>query len=184
MFRTCLAVTVLMIATSMAQSQVAVERGSTSMSMADTQVSNKHVVTELFEACFNHGDLERLPGLVAEEYQAPNGQTGPPAFTSTITQIRTTLTGLHYDVQDILAEGDRVAVRWRLAGTQDGPFRGFPPTHRKIETVGMAVFTLENGKIVRASILTDQLGFLQQIGALPREIKPSASPQTASPTTR
>ena len=45
-------------------------------------------------------------------------------------------------------------------------FRGFPPTHRKIETVGMAVFTLESGKIVRASILTDQLGFLQQIGAL------------------
>jgi hypothetical protein len=46
----------------------------------------------------------------------------------------------------------------------------------------MAIFTLENGKIVRASILTDQLG-LQQIGALPREIKPPASLQTTSATT-
>lgn len=133
------------------------------MSVADTQASNKHVVTELFEACFNHGDLERLPRPIAEEYQAHNGQPGPPAFASTITQIRTTLSGLHCDVRDIVAKGDQVAVRWRLAGTQDGSFRGFPPTHRKIETIGIAIFTLENRKIVRASILTDQLGFLSRV---------------------
>jgi len=154
------------------------------MSIADRQAANKRAITELFEQCFNHGDVERLPALVAEEYQGPNGQKGPGAFQSTITQIRATLTGAHYGVEDVVAEGDRVAVRWRLSGRQDGPFRAFPASHNNVDNAGMAIFVLENGKIVRASLLTDQLGFLQQIGVLPREIKPPATPQAGSPPGR
>lgn len=145
--------------------------------MTDAQAANRQAITELFEQCFNHGDLERLPSLVADEYEGPGGQKGPGAFASTITQIRSTLSGAHYDVQDMVVEGDRVAVRWRLTGKQDGPFRGYPASHNNISTVGMAIFTLENGKVARAWMLTDQLGFLQQIGVLPREIKPPAQPQ-------
>jgi predicted ester cyclase len=180
MIRTVVVVTLLMIAASALESQEVAGRGNTSMSIAETQASNKRVVTELFEQCFNHGDLERLPAIVAEEYQGPNGQKGPGAFAATITQIRATLTGLRYGVDDVVAEGDRVAVRWHLTGKQDGPFRGFAASHNNVDNVGMAIFTLEGGKIVRAALLTDQLGFLQQIGVLPREIKPPATPQPAS----
>lgn len=144
--------------------------------MTDTQGLNRHAITELFEECFNHGDLDRLSSLVAEEYEGPNGLKGPGAFASTITQIRNTLSGAHYEPQDMVVEGDRVAVRWQLTGKQDGPFRGYPASHNHIATTGMAIFTLEKGKIVRAWLLTDQLGFLQQIGVLPREIKPPATP--------
>ena len=152
--------------------------------MADMQAANKHAITELFEECFNHGDLERLPALIAEEYQGPNGQKGPGAFASTITQIRASLSGAHYQVEEMVGEGNRVAVRWRLTGKQDGPFRGYPASHNAIATAGMAIFTLEKGKVVSASLLTDQLGFLQQIGVLPREIKAPATTQTGSPALR
>jgi steroid delta-isomerase-like uncharacterized protein len=180
MIRSVVAITLFMIATSALESQEVAGRGNNFVSIAAAQATNKRVVRELFEQCFNHGDLERLPALVAEEYQGPNGQKGPGAFAATITQIRSTLTGLHYGVEDVVAEGDRVAVRWHLTGKQDGPFRGFPASHNNVDNPGMAIFTLESGKIVRAALLTDQLGFLQQIGVLPREIKPPATPQAGS----
>src|SRR6202035_5283094 len=103
MIRIVLAVTVLMMATSTVGSQ---EVAGGNGSMADMQAANKHAITELFEECFNHGDLERLPALIAEEYQGPNGQKGPGAFASTITQIRASLSGAHYQVEEMVGEGN------------------------------------------------------------------------------
>ncbi|KAA6464785.1 ester cyclase [Acidobacteria bacterium AB60] len=174
MIRILLVFTVMMMATSAVEPQ---EVGGGNSNRMDPQATNKRAVTELFEKCFNQGDLERLSSLVAEEYQGPGGLKGPSAFASTISQIRSSLSGAHYEIQDMVGEDNRVAVRWQLTGKQDGPFRGYPASHNSVATTGMAIFALEKGKIVRSWLLTDQLGFLQQIGVLPREIKPPARSQ-------
>lgn len=140
---------------------------------ANTELSNeKRVVMELFEECFNRGRFEILPNLVGPSYRGPNGQSGPSAFGTTIAGIRATLPDVHYTLDDLVAENDRVAARWHLAGTQDGSFRGFPATHKHVTSTGMAIFQFKDGKIVASWLQTDQLGFLQQIGVLPNEIKP------------
>jgi steroid delta-isomerase-like uncharacterized protein len=140
---------------------------------ANTELSSeKQVVTELFAECFNRGRFENLPNLVGPSYQGPNGQSGPSAFGATIAGIRAALPDVYYTLNDLVAENERVAARWHLEGTQDGPFRGFPATHKHVTSTGMAIFQFKDGKIVASWLQTDQLGFLQQIGALPHEINP------------
>jgi predicted ester cyclase len=155
--------------------------GNAFMPTQTALTKHKQVVTELFGTCFNEGRIELLPDLIAADYHGPNGQSGPPGFAATITQIRATITGIHYTLDELVAESDRVAVRWHWEGIQDGPFRGFPATHKHVTSNGMAIFQFKDDKIIHAWLQMDQLGFLQQIGALPTEIKPSAQPQTNGP---
>jgi len=173
----------LLIATSVAHPQNEVKpEGHYDMSVE--LASHKQAITTLFEKCFNQGQIELLPDLIGSDYHGPNGQIGPSAFASTIASIRATLPDLRYTLEEMVAEGDRVAVRWQLEGTQVGEFRGFPASHRHIKTSGMAIFQFKNNRVEGARVLMDQLGFLQQIGALPSEIKPatlSEKPQSSKP---
>lgn len=164
---------VLAAATIAAFGEIAINPQGSGTLAANTELSNeKRTVTDLFEECFNRGRLEILPNLVGPSYRGPNGLSGPSALAATIAGVRSALPDVHYTLDDVVAENDRVAVRWHLAGTNDGSFRGFPATHKHVTSTGMAIFQFKDGKIVGSWRQTDQLGFLQQIGALPNEIKP------------
>lgn len=73
-------------------------------------------------------------------------------------------------VDEMLAETDRVMVRWTFYGTQQGEFAGLPPTHRPVSYVGVNIFRIADGKIVEIWDLLDGLSLWQQLGVLP-EIK-------------
>jgi predicted ester cyclase len=165
----------LLAATAVVHSQNEVKPEKTRDMSADI-TNHKQAVTILFEKCFNQGQIELLPDLIATDYQGPNGESGPSAFTATITGVRVVLPDVHYTLENVVAEGGQVAVRWRLEGTQDGIFRGFAASHNHVKSSGMAFFEFKGGRIERSWILTDQLGFLQQIGALPAAIKPPERP--------
>jgi len=67
--------------------------------------------------------------------------------------------------EDIIAEGDRVGLRWRLTGTHRGNLFGIPPTGRKIDVYEVGLFRLAGGKIVEAWFMVDEAGLLKQLGA-------------------
>lgn len=165
----------LLAATAVAhpQSEVKPEKSG---DMSAEITNHKQAVTILFEECFSQDHIERLPDVIASDYEGSNGQSGPPVFAAIITGIRTYLPDARYTLEDMVAEGDRVAVRWRLEGTQDGPFHGFPATHKHVTTSGMAIFQFKKNRIASSWILNDSLRFMQQIGALPSEIKPPTQP--------
>jgi len=73
-------------------------------------------------------------------------------------------------VDDMLAEDDRVMVRWTFYGTQQGEFAGLPATHRQVNYAGINIFRIADGKIVEIWDLLDRLSLWQQLGVLP-EIK-------------
>lgn len=77
-------------------------------------------------------------------------------------------------IDDIIGEGDRVAVRCSFSGTNRGTLLGVPPTGRGVSVVAMAVFTVQDGKLVNDWIVFDGLGMLQQLGATPMAWKPAA----------
>jgi steroid delta-isomerase-like uncharacterized protein len=79
----------------------------------------------------------------------------------------------HFAIEDLIADRDRVLVRWRLTGTQQREFMGRPASHQKIETTGMSLFRLGEGKIQEIWVQSDRLGFLQQLGVV--ELKTSSS---------
>jgi steroid delta-isomerase-like uncharacterized protein len=72
-----------------------------------------------------------------------------------------------FPVDDVIAEGDKVAVRHRLQGTHQADFQGIPPTGKKVEINGIVIFRLENGVIAEAWLNADLMGMLQQLGVVP-----------------
>ena len=132
-------------------------------------VSNKDLVRELYEDFINRGQLESIDQLVAADFEGPDGARGPAAFKANITRVRTGFPDIRFTVEDLIAEGDRVVVRWSWVATHDGPFGGNPPTHKRITNTGIAIYQFRDGRIVRNWLETDRLGALQQMGAAPKK---------------
>jgi steroid delta-isomerase-like uncharacterized protein len=71
------------------------------------------------------------------------------------------------NVNDMIAEGDKVVTRFTLQATHDGPYMGIPATGKKIKLEVISIYRLENGKVVEGWWLGDMLGVLQQLGVIP-----------------
>lgn len=132
----------------------------------ETSQRNKAAVRALYEDCINEGRLERLPELIADDYVGPTGERGPGAFAKTAAILRSGMPDVRFTVEDLIADGDRVVVRWSWKGTHTGVFRGYAPTKKSITDTGIAIYRLRDGKAVEAWLETDRLGVLQQVGAV------------------
>ena len=69
--------------------------------------------------------------------------------------------------EELIAEGDKVVLRWTFRGTHRGPFRGLPPTGRPVEWTGVDIYTVAAGQIADLVRTADTLALLQQLGAAP-----------------
>ena len=74
---------------------------------------------------------------------------------------------LRVDIQDQIAEGDKVVTRWTAHGTHTGAYMGIPPTGRKLSVSAIHIHHLRDGKLVEHWEQIDILGALQQLGVLP-----------------
>jgi steroid delta-isomerase-like uncharacterized protein len=70
-------------------------------------------------------------------------------------------------IEELIAEGDKVVMRWTSRGTHQGEFVGLPPSGKRVEVAGVTISRIEGGKIVEDWELTDALGMMQQLGAIP-----------------
>jgi len=77
----------------------------------------------------------------------------------------------HFTVDDMLAEGDKVAVRYRMTGTHKGMFNGIPPTNKKVTLSAIEIDRTSGNKFVEGWISFDTLGFMQQLGVVPKPKK-------------
>ena len=148
----------------------------------DRRQPNIAIIRKLFEA-FNHDDPRPYDDLVAPQYTGPQGnQHGPAALRFVAAGLRAAFPDLHYTLDEVLAEGDDVAVRWHWTGTHQAPFRGYAPTGRPVTNTGLGIFRVREGKIVASTIETDRLGFLQQIGVVPEGVGTGAKPPRPTPS--
>jgi steroid delta-isomerase-like uncharacterized protein len=74
---------------------------------------------------------------------------------------------LHFTIDDMVAEGDKVAARITMTGTHKGEYMGAPPTNKKITIRAIAIERFAGGKIVEEWGMTDTLGLMQQLGVVP-----------------
>jgi steroid delta-isomerase-like uncharacterized protein len=70
-------------------------------------------------------------------------------------------------IDDVIADGDKVAVRHRLQGTHQAELQGIPATGRQVEVAGIVIFRVENGRIAEAWLNADIMGMMQQLGVVP-----------------
>ena len=152
------------------------------MGLAEEQ--NKQVVRQYIEA-FNRQDIERLGQLVSSSNQSFEFSGMHTSMDWNRTQqffavFWTAFPDLSAKIEDIVAEGDKVAIRVLNTGTHKGDFQGIPPTGKKVSFEGRDFMTLRDGKIVEQQAGVDMMELMQQIGAIPAETHASASSTTRS----
>jgi steroid delta-isomerase-like uncharacterized protein len=139
---------------------------SNAMSSRASTEATRAVITRLYDL-INRGELAPIAELVADDFIGATGQRGSAAFVAGFTALRAAFPDLHYTLEAMVAEDNRVAVRWTWTGTHQAPFRALAATGRSITSTGMAIFEVAGGKITATSLQTDRLGFLQALGAIP-----------------
>jgi C-1 hydroxylase len=78
---------------------------------------------------------------------------------------------LHMTIEDIIAEGDKVWVRYTFTGRHIGDFRGLTPTGEKFTESVVYIYRIDKGKIAEAWAVIDELDFLRKIGAIEYTVK-------------
>jgi len=132
---------------------------------------NKALVLRGFEEFIVKGNLAAadellVPNFVAHAPGFPPLQ-GIEAYKQFLTIYLSALSDRQADVQDVSAEGDRVAVRITYQGTHTGALMGIPPTGKRVMITGMCFFQVANGKLLEQWINNDDLGLMQQLGVVP-----------------
>jgi len=127
------------------------------------------IARRFIEEVFNRGRLDVIDELVAGD--AVEHESLPIATGEMRTDLRTWLTELraafpdyHVELDDVIAEGDRVATRGRITGTNTGSFLGMPPTGRPICVDAIDIIRIEDGCIVEHWGIADGQAMARQLG--------------------
>ena len=129
---------------------------------------NKAIARQVYQI-ISTGDLEQAEEIVDQD--APDNELlpdDPPTklidtFKETFSEAREGFPDLSITVEDVMAEGDRVAARVVMRGTHRGEFQGIAPTGKRVEVRAIGMFRIANGKIVEHwGHADDPTGFLRQ----------------------
>jgi steroid delta-isomerase-like uncharacterized protein len=124
-----------------------------------------------FEEVWNKQRREAIAELLAPGCVLRDGadaMRGPEGFYPFFDRMRATFPDLHVTVEDTIAEGDKLCVRWYATMTHTGDGLGIPPTGRKCKVTGMSFVRIEDGKMIEGWQNWDMLGLFQQIQGTPK----------------
>ena len=129
---------------------------------------NKRVIQRLYKEVLVDWNMTLVDELVAPQFIShdwpKDSPTGPQPFRDYYSGIiRSALPDARYEVDDLIAEGDRVVVRWRLLGTHKGSYRDIAPTGKMITLKGIAIYRMENSKLAERWVVTDLYGLLEEM---------------------
>jgi steroid delta-isomerase-like uncharacterized protein len=134
------------------------------------QEQNKQLIRQYFEA-YDQQDTERIEQLVSSSNYSFHISGIPPMDRNGTRQFYAVAWGafpdLHHNIEDIVAVGDKVAVRYNIIGTHKGEFQGIPPTGKEVSFSAMDFIILVDGKVAEEWEIADTMGLMQQIGAIP-----------------
>jgi predicted ester cyclase/heme-degrading monooxygenase HmoA len=136
---------------------------------------NKAIVQKIYEQALNKRDLDILKDYVSDDYTGIAGKKGLAAFEEPILMLIKAFPDVQWTVQELFGEGDKVIVKWKIQGTHKGQFTSYAATGKTASNEGMGIYEFKNGKIVNVHVLTDRLGFLQQLEILPADLSQLAN---------
>ncbi|HMB94147.1 MAG TPA: ester cyclase [Rhodothermales bacterium] len=135
-------------------------------------VHNKTALRRLFEEGWNLGHMDVVNAILAPDFVGhflpPGVPAGPEGFCLYIAGFRTAFPDLHMQIDDMIAEGDTVAIRITFRGTHTGPLMHIPPTNNEVTLGAMIIARFdENGHYVEGWGEHDKLSLMQQLDVIP-----------------
>lgn len=129
--------------------------------------ANKELVRRLFEEVFNDGQVQAISSLVRDDYVQHNPMVGAGAdgLEAFVTELRRVFPDLHFTIEDLVAERDRVVARVSVTGTHSGEFIGIPATGRFVHTQSIDIFRIAGDRLAEHWDVLDLDGLRRQLGA-------------------
>ncbi len=130
---------------------------------------NKAIVRQAYDA-INRNDLDALDEMVASDVTdhdpAPGQGPGLEGVKDYFSSLHAAFPDVHMDVEDMIAEGDKVVARISVSGTHQGEFMGIAPTGNRVTITGIDILRITDGKVVEHWGKFDDLGMMQQLGVM------------------
>jgi steroid delta-isomerase-like uncharacterized protein len=133
---------------------------------------NKAIVRRLFNEVWNAGTLDAIEELYAADYVADYRPYAPlrrghDAIKGMVQRAHAAFPDYHEELEEMVAEGDKVVVRLTITGTQLGQWGPLPPTGKQVRFEEIVILRLRDGKVVEQRGLPDNLAALRQLGVVP-----------------
>ena len=117
------------------------------------------------------GDLNTVDQVIAANWVNHDPSLPPlqgyEGFKQLTMLFRTAFPGFQTEIEDMLAEGDKVAARMHIRMTNSGSFQGMPPTGKAVDVTATGIFRIVDGRVTDNWVNLDMLGLLQQLGVVP-----------------
>ena len=123
---------------------------------------NPDVCDEIFAPSFLFHTIQHASITAQVTESSPQSQKAANEWLQAVWSA-----GCQMTIEEMIAEGDRVMVRWTFFGIHQGEFAGLPPTHKQVSYSGINIFRLADGKIAEIWDIFDRLWMWQQLGVLP-----------------
>jgi steroid delta-isomerase-like uncharacterized protein len=130
---------------------------------------NKAIVHRFLEEVWGQGNLSLVDKIVAEDHVhhfTSRDIHGPEGVKQLVSGFRTFMPDVQGTYKDMIAEGDKVMVYFRLSGTDVGGYKDNPPSGKPVEYDGIDIFRLSQGKIAERWGVVDTLSLMYQIDAI------------------
>lgn len=134
---------------------------------------NKALIARLVQELWVEGKLGVIDEIYAADY-ADQSAGMPPGIARDregqkqfVQAFRGAFPDMVGTVEDSIAEGDKVVIRWTAKGTHEGDFMGIPATGRPIVLTGTSVYRIAGGQIREEWTEADMLGLMTQLGVVP-----------------
>jgi steroid delta-isomerase-like uncharacterized protein len=130
---------------------------------------NKVLIRRWIEEGINKGNLAIIdevfdPDVVSHHQLVGDFRGIEDGPKRAVTTFREAFPDIHFSIEDLITEDDKVVTRWTASGTHDGEFLGIPATGKKIQLGGIYIYRIADGKIVEVWVSLDLLGPVLQLG--------------------
>jgi steroid delta-isomerase-like uncharacterized protein len=134
--------------------------------------TNKHIIQRLTTEIINAANESAAAELIPPDsvFHVPGMSIplhSPEGYLQTLRWLRSGFSDIQWTLEDVVAEGDKVAARFSIHGTHDGPFFGVPPSGKAIVGISMSFYRIVDGKIVEGYSLPNMFDIFQQFGTYP-----------------